>query len=81
MCDWKVQGHSHHLAFFWWAEVLCCHVGPCHHISKNAVFHVRILLIHSQAWPLSVRDIIANQLGKYLKLPVYTVISKLTLSF
>jgi hypothetical protein len=51
------------------------------HKQLSAVFHVKSLLVHSQAWPLPIRNIIANQLGKDLKLPVFTVISLLMLSF
>jgi hypothetical protein len=76
------SGSQSSLSFFLVGRsfVLSCRPTPPYK-QKSAVFHVRTLLVYSQAWPLSVRDIIANQLGKYLKLPVFIVISKLTLSF
>jgi hypothetical protein len=82
MLDRNSQGHSYHLPVPLVERnfVLSCRPMPPYK-QISAVFHVRTLLIHFQAWSLSVRDIIAKQLDKYLKLPVFTVTSLLTLSF
>jgi hypothetical protein len=69
MTDRNSQGHSYHLLVFFVGRsfvVSCRPTPPYEQIS--AVFHVSTLLIHSQAWPLSVRDIISKQLDKYLKI-------------
>jgi hypothetical protein len=82
MHDRNSQGHSYHLPVFMVGRsfVLSCRpMLPYEQIS--AVFHVRTLLIHFQAWPPSVTGIIVKQLDKYLKLPVFTITSLLTLLF